>query len=146
DADLSETLEALAAYRPAFGSCTYGAGGRTRGRTIEWCRTIQGRVDLTATAHFACVGSGRRERLEWRAGAPDAGVKNIMALRGDPPQDEQAFCPSADGLTYAADLVTLIKQNYPDFGIGVAGYPEKHPESPSVEIDREHLRQKVASG
>ncbi len=146
DADLMETLEALSAYRPAFVSCTYGAGGSTRGRTIDWCRTIQGRFGLPATAHFTCVGSCRSDLLGWLAEAKEAGVANIMALRGDVPQGEAAFVPAADGLRYAAELVAFIKQHHPEFGIGVAGYPEKHPEAQSIEIDREHLRQKVACG
>ena len=146
DADLMETLEALSAYRPAFVSCTYGAGGSTRGRTIDWCRTIQERFGLAATAHFTCVGSGRTELLDWLEQAREAGVKNIMALRGDVPQGEAAFIPAADGLKYAAELVAFIKEHQPEFGIGVAGYPEKHPEAQSLEIDREHLRQKVGCG
>jgi methylenetetrahydrofolate reductase (NADPH) len=146
DADLLETLETLSAYRPAFVSCTYGAGGSTRDRTIDWCRAIQDRFDLAATAHFTCVGSCRAELLDWLGEAKDAGVKNIMALRGDPPQGQADFVPAADGLKYAAELVSLIKAHHPEFGIGVAGYPEKHPEAQSIEIDREHLRQKVANG
>lgn len=146
DADLLETLETLSAYGPAFVSCTYGAGGSTRGRTIDWCRTIQDRFGLAATAHFTCVGSGRTELLDWLGEAKAAGVKNIMALRGDAPQGQTDFIPAADGLKYAAELVTLIRANHPEFGIGVAGYPEKHPEAQSIEIDREHLRQKVAAG
>jgi len=146
DADLMETLDALSAYRPAFVSCTYGAGGSTRGRTIDWCRTIQDKFGLAATAHFTCVGSSCAELRDWLADAADAGVRNIMALRGDAPQGATEFIPAADGLKYAAELVAFIKQHYPDFGIGVAGYPEKHPEAQSVEIDREHLRAKVAGG
>lgn len=146
DADLLETLEALSAYRPAFVSCTYGAGGSTRGRTLDWCRTVQDRFNLAATAHFTCVGSCRSELLDWLGDARDAGVKNIMALRGDAPQGATGFVPAADGLRYAAELVAFIKQHHPEFGIGVAGYPEKHPEAQSIEIDREHLRQKVAGG
>ena len=146
DADLLETLEALSAYRPAFVSCTYGAGGSTRGRTIDWCRTIRERFGLPATAHFTCVGSSRSELRDWLDQAKAAGVKNIMALRGDVPQGETSFVPAADGLRYAAELVAFIKESHPEFGIGVAGYPEKHPEAQSIEIDREHLRQKVACG
>ncbi|MGC1272117.1 MAG: methylenetetrahydrofolate reductase [NAD(P)H] [Planctomycetaceae bacterium] len=146
DADLLETLETLAAYRPAFVSCTYGAGGSTRSRTIDWCRTIQERFGLPATAHFTCVGSCRAELLDWLGQAREAGVKNIMALRGDAPQGETGFVPAEDGLKYASELVAFIKQHHDGFGIGVAGYPEKHPEAQSLEIDREHLRQKVAGG
>lgn len=146
DADLLTTLEDLARYRPAFVSCTYGAGGSTRDRTIDWCRTIQQQFKLTATAHFTCVGSSRSELREWLGKAEQAGVKNIMALRGDPPQGQSDFCPADDGLKYASELVCLIREHHPNLGIGVAGYPEKHPEAQSIEIDRERLRQKVACG
>ncbi|MBA3313090.1 MAG: methylenetetrahydrofolate reductase [NAD(P)H] [Planctomycetota bacterium] len=146
DADLLATLEELSRYRPAFVSCTYGAGGSTRGRTIDWCRAIQERFGLPATAHFTCVGSCRAELLDWLREAQNAGVRNIMALRGDVPRGETTFQVADDGLRYAAELVRLIKQNFAGFGIGVAGYPEKHPEAQSIEIDREHLRQKVANG
>ncbi len=146
DAALAETLEELAPYRPAFVSCTYGAGGTTRGRTIEWCRTIQARFGLTATAHFTCVGSSRADLLGWLAEADAAGVRNIMALRGDIPVGESAFVPASDGLRFANELVCLIRERHPDFGIGVAGYPEKHPEAADHPTDLENLKRKVGCG
>ena len=146
DVALAETLEDLARYQPAFVSCTYGAGGTTRGRTIEWCRTIQDRLGLTATAHFTCVGSSRAELLGWLKEADEAGVRNIMALRGDTPQGENAFCPAPDGLRYANELVCLIRERHPDFGVGVAGYPEKHPEAADPTADLDNLKRKVGCG
>lgn len=146
DATLRQTLDELSVYRPRFISCTYGAGGSTSKRTIEWCREIQTRYTTAATAHFTCVGSSREELLGWLAEADAAGIRNIMALRGDPPAGAEHFQPVAGGLRYANELVTLIREQYPDWGIGVAGYPETHPEATSAADDLRHLAGKVAAG
>lgn len=146
DAALYETLERLRPYQPAFVSCTYGAGGSTRLRTVDICRTIQARFGLPATAHFTCVGSTRVELLEWLELATQAGIRNIMALRGDPPQGAKEFRPVAGGLAHANELVALIRGAHPELGIGVAGYPEKHPEASSLAVDLEHLKRKVDAG
>ena len=116
-------------------------GGRSSGAARS--RTA---FDLPATAHFTCVGSSRADLLEWLAAAEAAGVRNIMALRGDVPQGETAFRPAADGLRYADELVGLIRERHPDFGVGVAGYPEKHPEANDAAIDLENLKRKVGRG
>ena len=146
DASLWETLDRLNPWLPAFISCTYGAGGTTRDRTVEICRTIQERYKTTATAHFTCVGSTRHELAEWLATASAAGIGNIMALRGDPPTGQTTFQPPPDGLKYAAELVRLIRHRFPDMGIGVAGYPEKHPEATDLATDIAHLKAKVDAG
>lgn len=146
DNSLVETLERLAPYRPAFISCTYGAGGSTRTRTIDWCEQIQQRFGVTATAHFTCVGSTRDDLLAWLATARERGINNIMALRGDAPQGQDGFQAVEGGLRYANELVALIRQHYPDMGIGVAGYPEKHLECPCPDQDLENLKRKVDAG
>lgn len=146
DATLFENVERLARYRPAFVSCTYGAGGSTRLRTLDLCTEMQRRLGLTATAHFTCVGSTREELREWLATAQRNGITNIMALRGDPPAGQTEFQQVAGGLKFANELVALIRAEFPQFGIGVAGYPEKHPQAPSPEVDLENLKRKVASG
>lgn len=146
DAALHEALARLVRYRPAFVSCTYGAGGSTQSRTMEWCRQIQSRYDCTATSHFTCVGSTREALVRWLAEAREAGVTNIMALRGDPPQGEAKFRAVTGGLTYANELVSLIREHHPDMGIGVAGYPEKHVEAPSLDVDLANLKRKVDAG
>lgn len=143
---LYQTLDQLAPYAPDFVSCTYGAGGTTQQRTIEWCQYIQEQLELTATAHFTCVGASRSDLQDWLATATSKGISNIMALRGDPPQSEDHFQPAADGLSHANQLVTLIRSDYPDLGIGVAGYPEKHPEAQSAASDLDHLKGKVDAG
>ncbi|MFV0442048.1 MAG: methylenetetrahydrofolate reductase [NAD(P)H] [Planctomycetaceae bacterium] len=146
DAALYETLERLQPFAPAFVSCTYGAGGSTRNRTVDICRTIQTRFGLPSTAHLTCVGSTRDELLEWLTFASENGVRNIMALRGDPPQGATEFRPVAGGLTHANELVELIRGAHPEFGVGVAGYPEKHPEATSIEADISNLKRKVDAG
>ena len=143
---LRQTLRDLVPYRPAFVSCTYGAGGSTSKRTVEWCREIQDKHSLTATAHFTCVGSTREQLLEWLAFAWDEGLRNIMALRGDAPAGQTKFEAVEGGLRYANELVSLIREHFPEMGIGVAGYPEKHPEAQNLDVDFQNLVRKVRSG
>ncbi len=146
DSALYATLERLRRFAPGFVSCTYGAGGSTSRRTVEICRTIQEQFGLTSTAHFTCVGATRDELLEWLAFATENGIQNIMALRGDPPQGETEFRPVEGGLKHANELVSLIRESYADIGIGVAGYPEKHPEAPDLQTDLDYLKHKVQAG
>ena len=146
DESLRQTLRELAPFRPAFVSCTYGAGGSTSKRTIEWCEEIQTALQLPSTAHFTCVGSTRAELIEWLTLAWGAGLRNIMALRGDAPAGQSEFTPVAGGLKHANELVALIREHFPEMGIGVAGYPEKHAEAPSFEIDFQNLVRKVRAG
>jgi len=143
---LFEHLERLRQHRPAFISCTYGAGGSTRERTVELCRAIQDRFGQVATAHFTCVGSTVADLLEWLEKVHACGVQNIMALRGDPPAGQSVFQAVAGGLKNANELVALIRKHHPETGIGVAGYPEKHQEAPSHDIDLAHLKRKVDAG
>lgn len=146
DAALYDTLARLARFEPGFVSCTYGAGGSTRNRTVDICHTIQQRHGLTATAHFTCVGSTRQELHDWLEFAVSHGIGNIMALRGDPPQGATGFQAVEGGLRYASELVTLIRSAHTEMGIGVAGYPEKHPEAPDHDNDLANLRRKVDAG
>jgi len=146
EAALKRTLGRVADFRPNFISCTYGAGGTTRGKTLGWCRTIIEECNVPATAHFTCVGSTREELLEWLGEAKEAGVHNIMALRGDPPQGQEKFEAVEGGCHYANELVELIREHHPDFGIGVAGYPEKHLEAPDFATDLTNLKRKVDAG
>jgi methylenetetrahydrofolate reductase (NADPH) len=146
DASLWENLERLMQYGPSFVSCTYGAGGSTRHRTVELCREIRRRFDVPATAHFTCVGATITELTDWLAEAQAAGIQNFMALRGDPPRGQEGFRPVDGGLSYANELVTLIRKTAPHSGIGVAGYPEKHPEAPDLDVDLSNLKRKVDAG
>jgi len=140
------TLERLSVYQPAFISCTYGAGGSTQNRTVEWCLHVQQQLNLTATTHLTCVGATRDELQQWLALAQQSGIRNVMALRGDPPEGQKTFKPVDGGLRHANELVTLIRNVFPEMGIGVAGYPETHPETPDARVDLENLKRKVDAG
>ena len=146
DAALRKSLLALQRFNPAFLSCTYGAGGSTQERTLSWCQEIQRLLNRPAMSHFTCVGATVTELKAWLSNAVAAGVRNIMALRGDPPAGQQGFQAVAGGLQHASELVSLIRENFPELGVGVAGYPEKHVEAPSLEADLAHLKQKVDAG
>ncbi|HWL10266.1 MAG TPA: methylenetetrahydrofolate reductase [NAD(P)H] [Planctomicrobium sp.] len=146
DASLIEHLDKLMVRSPAFVSCTYGAGGTTQSRTLELCQRIQERWQKPATAHFTCVGASQAELLDWLQNAERAGIRNIMALRGDPPAGQTEFKSVEGGLRYANELVRFIRDRFPDFGIGVAGYPEKHPEATTHQHDLENLKRKVDAG
>lgn len=146
DAALFESLDRLTCFQPGFVSCTYGAGGSTSKRTVELCVEIQKRYGLTATSHFTCVGATRDELLDWLKFARQSGLRNIMALRGDPPAGQSDFQPVAGGLRYANELVALIREHFPDMGIGVGGYPEKHPEALDGDTDLNNLKRKVDAG
>jgi methylenetetrahydrofolate reductase (NADPH) len=146
DLALFETLDRLNAFQPGFISCTYGAGGSTSKRTVELCVEIQRRYGISATSHFTCVGATRDELLDWLRFARHSGLRNIMALRGDPPAGQTNFQPVAGGLRFANELVALIREHFPDMSIGVGGYPEKHPEAPDAETDLRNLKRKVDAG
>jgi len=146
DDSLRQTLAEMIPFRPAFVSCTYGAGGSTSKRTVEWCREIQDQYKTTSTAHFTCVGSTREQLVEWLQFAWAEGLRNIMALRGDAPAGQSTFQAIEGGLKHADELVTLIRERFPGMGIGVAGYPEKHPEAPNLDVDFENLVRKVKNG
>ncbi|MCH2213268.1 MAG: methylenetetrahydrofolate reductase [NAD(P)H] [Fuerstiella sp.] len=146
DQTLRSHLKKLIEYRPAFVSCTFGAGGSTPGRTLHWCREIQDDLRRMAVAHLTCVGSTREQLIELLGTAKAAGIRNIMALRGDAPQGEDRFRAVDGGFRYAGELVELIRDRHPDWGIGVAGYPETHQEAPSPEVDLQNLKRKVDCG
>ncbi len=146
DESLRRNLRTLIDYEPSFVSCTYGAGGSTQDRTLQWCREIQSDFHRTAMTHFTCVGASREELQNWLALAAAQGIQNVMALRGDPPTGQQSFSTAEGGLSNANQLVELIRQSHPEMGIGVAGYPEKHQEAATMEIDLENLKRKVDAG
>lgn len=146
DQSLYENLGKLMPYSPGFVSVTYGAGGSTRGRTVRICSEIQNRFQVDVTAHLTCVSSTEQELVEWLEMARDAGVQNIMALRGDPPAGQSGFQKVENGFAHANELVSMIRKRFPNFGIGVAGYPEMHPEATNRDLDLAHLKTKVESG
>ena len=146
EAMMWRTVADLMAFEPAMVTCTYGAGGSTRGTTLDVIEGVRTRHAVPVASHLTCVGSSVDELREYLHAARDRGVAAIVALRGDPPKGEASFTPAAGGLRYASELVALIRGEFPEFGILVAGYPETHQEAASPEADLENLRRKVAAG
>lgn len=143
---LRQTAAALQRIAPDFVSVTYGAGGSTRERSAQVSALLKSEFGFTVMPHLTCVAHSRAELAALADGIHAAGFRNVMALRGDPPQGASDFRPAADGLRHAEELVVLLRGRHPDFCLGVAGYPEKHPEAASPESDLENLRRKVDAG
>ena len=143
---LFAAVETLVAFRPSFVTCTYGAGGSTREKTLELTVAIRERFGISTAAHLTCVGSSRQDLRDWLAKATAQHVENIVALRGDPPRGDSRFVPVAGGLAHTIELVALIRREFPHFGVAVAGYPETHQEAVSPEADLAHLKGKVEAG
>ena len=139
------TITRLAPLNPSFVSVTYGAGGSTRERTHRIVRRIAKETGLKPAAHLTCVGASADEIAQVADGYWGAGVRHIVALRGDPPQGTQKFSPHPEGYRYANELVAGLKELH-DFEISVAAFPEKHPESASFEADIDYLKKKIDAG
>jgi methylenetetrahydrofolate reductase (NADPH) len=107
---------------------------------------LRSEFGFTVMPHLTCVGHSRAELAEIADRIHGDGFRNVMALRGDPPKGSAQFSVAADGLRYANELVSLLKERHPDLCLGVGGYPEKHPEAPSPQTDLENLRRKVDAG
>jgi methylenetetrahydrofolate reductase (NADPH) len=141
---LWQSVARLAPLRPAFVSVTYGAGGTTRERTHATVVRILNETGLVPAAHLTCVGASKDEVLEVADHYWEAGIRHIVALRGDPPEG-QAYAPHPQGFAFAADLVAGLKQRH-DFEISVAAYPETHPQALSPAGDIDNLKRKVDAG
>jgi methylenetetrahydrofolate reductase (NADPH) len=146
EAAMWRTVDDLMEFEPSLITCTYGAGGSTRGTTLDVLKGVLARHDLPVASHLTCVGSTVDDLRAYLREAADAGVTAIVALRGDPPKGETAFRQAEGGLRYAAELVALIKEEFPEFGVLVAGYPETHQEALSPTTDLENLQRKCAAG
>jgi methylenetetrahydrofolate reductase (NADPH) len=149
--ELFATIAQLQTLQPSFVSVTYGAGGSTRERTHDLIVRIQRETDLTAVSHLTCVCHtlGELEAIFDRYAA--SGIENVLALRGDPPRDKPNYDRAQDAFAYAEGLVQFIKSraNAPDprgFGIGVAGFPEGHPDCPNRFKEMDNLKRKVDAG
>jgi methylenetetrahydrofolate reductase (NADPH) len=142
---LRETLGALRELEPDFVSVTYGAGGSTRALTLELTKWIKQELGIEAMAHLSCVGASRDELCVILDSLVDAGIENVLALRGDPPRGDTAWEPHPGGLRYSSELAALIASRYP-VCVGAACFPEVHPEAPDMASDLRFLKQKVASG
>jgi len=144
--ELFRNVAELMAFEPSYVTCTYGAGGSTRDKTLDVVTRVHREFGCTVASHLTCVGSTVEQLRDYLRDAQAQGIANIVALRGDPPKGETKFHQVAGGLAYANELVALIRREWPDFGIAVAGYPETHQEAPSPETDLENLKRKVDAG
>jgi methylenetetrahydrofolate reductase (NADPH) len=146
-AALERTIRELSDLAPAFVSVTYGAGGSTRGKTIEIVQWIQREAHITAMAHLTCVGATKDEIGVVLDRLTSAGIENIMALRGDPPAGQERFVRTEGGFSYANDLIAFIRARHGDrVCVGGACYPEGHVECRDLDRDIANLKQKVDAG
>jgi methylenetetrahydrofolate reductase (NADPH) len=146
EAALWQAIRRLEPLAPTFVSVTYGAGGSTRDRTTRITGTIAEQTTLTPVAHLTCVGASQAELRRAIGAYADAGVGTVLALRGDPPAGPgQPWAPHPDGLDHAVDLVRMLRR-VSNFSIGVAAFPDKHPESIDTEQDARVLAEKAAAG
>jgi methylenetetrahydrofolate reductase (NADPH) len=149
-ASLRRVLPELIELAPSYVTVTYGALGSTRERTLEIAALLKREYGMETACHLTCVGSSRADIDRLLDDIQRAGIENIVALRGDPPRGETVFVPPPDGFRHANELVAHIRRRHGDgttgFGLAVAGYPEKHIESPDRASDLKYFRNKVRAG
>jgi methylenetetrahydrofolate reductase (NADPH) len=143
--NLYRALQELRPLDPAYVSVTYGAGGSTRGKTIEIVTRIKEEFGLEAMAHFTCVGATTAELRSTLDELRAANIENVLALRGDPPQGQEQWTKTEGGLEFSHELVKLLRDDYP-FAIGAACFPEGHIHATSPEDDLRYLKDKVDAG
>ncbi len=142
---LRESLAALRELQPTYVSVTYGAGGSTRANTIELVTRLKADYGLEPMAHLTCVGAGKAELWDVLNRLEEAGVENVLTLRGDPPRGDTGFTPHPEGFSFAAELAAFARKHF-SFCVAGACYPEKHVEAPDLDADLRHLKTKVAAG
>ncbi|KAJ1664146.1 methylenetetrahydrofolate reductase 1 [Coemansia sp. RSA 1813] len=146
-ANLYDRIERLGRLGPGFVAVTWGAGGATAQRTLEVCGACQGVFGLDTVMHLTCTNMDRSKVDEALDGALSAGIRTILALRGDPPRGQEYWTPNDSKFQHAIDLVRYIRERHGDtFSIGVAGYPESHAESEDMEQDFAYFVEKVQAG
>jgi methylenetetrahydrofolate reductase (NADPH) len=148
---LQQIMPDLVRLRPDYMTVTYGALGSTQERTLEIATGIQAKFKLPTACHLTCVGASRTQLDAILDQIHDSGIRNIVALRGDPPKGETTFVPPKDGYAHANELVAHIRNREKSgrigpMGIAVAGYPEKHIEAPDLPTDLRNLKRKVDAG
>ena len=137
------TASLIQPHKPDFVSITYGAGGGTRSTTMRYAKILREEHGFEVMPHSPAWGiPGMNFWKSWRT-LPKPALATSWPWRGDPPKGESEFRTVPGGLSYGSDLVSLIRENFPDFGIGVGGYPEKHPEAPNSQTDLINLKTKV---
>ena len=144
-ASLFQTIDELKSIQPSYVSVTYGAGGSTREKTVQLVERIQREIGIRSMAHLTCVGHTAAEIGSILDDLWKAGIRNVLALRGDPPAGQYQFTATEGGFANADGLVKFVAGRH-DFCIGVAGYPEGHPQCLNLTRDLEHLKQKVDNG
>lgn len=142
---LYSTLGEMSRLAPDYISVTYGAGGSTREKTVDLVTRIQGELGIETVAHLTCVGHSQDELRGILDRLQEAGIRNILALRGDPPKGDASFRPHPQGFAHASELIGFIARHY-SFHIACAFYPEKHPEAKSLEADIGFLKAKQEAG
>jgi len=140
---LEKTVSQLRVLEPDFVTVTYGAGGGTRARTLALAELLREIGFRPVMPHLTCISTGADALNRIVDDIASRGFRNIMALRGDPPAEGE---PHPEGLPHAIDLVRLIRSRHPDICIGVAGYPETHPEAPDPDTDVHYLKEKLEAG
>ncbi|MGI8623071.1 MAG: methylenetetrahydrofolate reductase [NAD(P)H] [Solirubrobacteraceae bacterium] len=143
--NLLRALEALRPQQPDFVSVTYGAGGSTREKTIDIVRRIRDELGMEAMAHLTCVNATTQELRHTLDQMRDAGVVNVLALRGDPPRGQERWTQTEGGLEFSHELVAILRHDY-SFAVGGAAFPETHIHATSTEDDLRHLKAKVDAG
>ena len=143
---LRETIAALRDLHPTYISVTYGAGGSTRRKTVELVSHIREDYGMEPMAHLTCLGASKEEIHDVLTRLAEAGVENVLALRGDPPRGETTFTPHPEGFRFASELAAFVRSNGFKFCLAGACYPEKHVEATSVELDLLHAKAKVDAG
>ncbi|MBA2505143.1 MAG: methylenetetrahydrofolate reductase [NAD(P)H] [Thermoleophilaceae bacterium] len=143
--NLENALQELREDEPQFVSVTYGALGSTRERTIDITKHIKQDLGMEAMAHFTCVGATTEELRGTLAEMKAAGIDNVLALRGDPPEGEEKWTQHEGGLQYSTELANLISSEFP-FAVGAACFPEVHPEAESPESDLRFTKAKIDNG
>jgi methylenetetrahydrofolate reductase (NADPH) len=140
------TVDRLSGLNPLFASVTYGAGGSTHADSLDIVTRLQKEHGLEVMAHLTCIGSSSDDVVHFLSELTAVGVNNVLALRGDPPREGTSAYSPSPALAYASDLVHFISSTYPELGLGVAGYPEVHPEALTPEADLLNLKLKLDMG
>ena len=144
---LKETLTQLSQLKPDFISCTYGAGGGGRDKTFEIVELIEKKHTVIGVAHLTCVLNTKDQIKNILNDIQSRGIRNILALRGDPPQDNPNWQPGKDNFKYSSELCAFVRKHFGDsFGIGVAGFPEGHLLAKNKDVDAQYLKIKIDSG
>jgi methylenetetrahydrofolate reductase (NADPH) len=144
---LLHTIDDLCKLKPDYISCTYGAGGGSRDRTLDIVKHVQNNNHVPSVHHLTCVYHSKDDMKTIVDAIQNAGIRNILALRGDPPKDQPDWQPGAHNFKYSSELVSFIRKNFNDhFSLAVAGFPEGHILCPDRQQDAKHLKQKIDAG